>query len=122
MTDKSRLGKLKFVAKTGGLKFTDSEDWFNPVDALKTEAMQLRVGQTIRIIHNEKNQVSKIDLITEETTQPKTTSKYTGVERETLIVRQNVLARAVELFVAGKVSEGGLLKQAEALEAWVMRE
>lgn len=42
--------------------------------------------------------------------------------KQKVIVRQNVLNRAVELYLAGKIEEKDVLEKAEELEEWVWKE
>jgi hypothetical protein len=54
-------------------------------------------------------------------TADKVTDKVDWESKEKRIIRQNVLNRAVEMCIAGKITQPGIYIQAEEFEKWIWR-
>jgi len=125
--------KISYVASTGGVKIEGNPDtWYNPVKSIKDEVMKLEKGDFVNILldgtrivgiskkDEEDSVVNEGEVVIDDVVVENPVVK--GVlDKDRLIVRQNVLSRAVEMFLAGKIDKGDVKVVAEDLEGWVFR-
>lgn len=123
-------GTLKVVAKTGGLKLEETgEVWMNPTEEVKPYLKGYNKGDKVELTISDDGLVNFIKKISSEPVfQPTKNVNQTNTAnvdwdaKDRRIVKQNVLNRAVDMFIAGKIERTQILKIAETFEAWVYDE
>jgi len=122
-------GTIKVVAKTGGIKLEETgETWMNPVEGVKQFIGSYKKGDKVELTVGDDGLISFIKkTLSEPVFQQKSVNQpvNTGVDwdaKDRRIVKQNVLNRAVDMFIASKIDRTQILKIAETFEAWVYDE
>lgn len=93
-------GKVLIVAKTGGIKVDAAGDkWLNPLnESIKSNVRSIAKGDIVEFEEKE----GKLLSIKKADSDVKKDVDWDSKERR--MIRMNVLARSVELFIAGKVT------------------
>jgi len=121
-----KKGLVTTVARTGGIKLDNEEVWYNPTKASKEFVKQEFRGQTVELDLDEAGKTfSFIKIVNGAETTPIGKSENINDGRDAKdrrIVRQNVLHRAVDLHIAGKIEYDQITPVAKGLESWVYRD
>lgn len=114
-----KTGILGVVAKSGGIKFNNSDEWLNPTPEAKTDflnrldELKRLVTKEVVVTFNEDNKVVSIHPTNNATVKSAVVSsdkkaEDKGIDRERIIVRQNAMSHSSALIkVFGDL---GLLK------------
>ena len=117
------------VARTGGIKIEGSEEWYNPtpqcapyvkkeMEGCKLELDMVEGTQkpTFAFVKN----LGKAQVLAAPSITPQGQKTLDlAFRKDEMIVRQNVLARAVEMYIAGKITKEEIITTAETFEKWV---
>lgn len=129
-------GKINVIAKTGGVKVEGDENWYNPAspevrDFLLSNKESLLNSEANLLLNNE-GKIERVSVERDLTTSIKQTEeKPMFLDRETKIIRQNVLGHATkvvmemyektdEVLTTEQLIEK-IIEIAGALEQWVNR-
>ncbi len=129
-------GKINVIAKTGGVKVEGDENWYNPAspevrDFLLSNKESLLNSEANLLLNNE-GKIERVSVERDLTTSIKQTEeKPMFLDRETKIIRQNVLGHATKVVMEmyEKTDEvltteqliDKIIEIAGALEQWVNR-
>ena len=138
----NKIGTLKIVASTGGLKLLNFEDWLNPAQKVTPsgiEHLKALKGKKVSIDFNDNGKYVSCNLCSDnvdikscpstENNSLQSPNTQTSIARQSSIVRQSCLKTAGEVmkslnstagYDAGMLSKE-TIKVAENFETWVNR-
>jgi hypothetical protein len=115
-------GTVKIVAKTLGVKLEQHDGWFNPTEVAKEYIRKLKIGDVVEFTLDDSDKVSFVKVLGKGDEIKQVAGSTEKLDKDRLIIRQNVLARAVEIYLADKCEKEEVLKIAASFEKWVLGE
>ena len=118
----NKEGILKVVAKTGGIKLADSDEWLNPTPEAKADVLtklddvKKLLGKLINLEVNDKGQWS---LMTASKIQPKQEAKEVKQNLPDTKLKSMSLSYAKDLAVAGKIEVDKIIDFAEKFNIYL---
>ena len=139
---KNKIGTLKIVASTGGLKLFDSDEWLNPAQKITDQGMnhlKSLKSKKVELLFNDKGKYTNIELYADDTIEASqdcasTQTTSTGPNTQTTNNQIKIIRQAC-LKVSGEVMKSFdsaddlnpkqlsaiTIEMAEYFEAWVNR-
>lgn len=124
--------KIIYVAKTGGIKIDGEEGYLNPTDKCKLFVKKGMEGCVAELDMSEDGKTFSFIKVLKspagDNTQPPYKSESMKYDqnnapdwaaKDLRICRQNVLNRAVDMFIADKIKREEIIDVAMSFEAWI---